>query len=56
MNSQITSIIGTFVRHGLGLVAGKLLTGDQMEVVAGSVTALVVVGWSIWQKKRSGVA
>lgn len=54
MNSQLTSIVGSLVRHGIGLFAGKLLlTGDQIEVVTGAVTAIIVVGWSIWQKKRA---
>ena len=53
MNSQITAIVGTFVRHGLTLVAGKLLTGDQVEIVAGAVTAVVVVAWSVWQKRKA---
>ena len=53
MNSQLTTIAGTLVRHGLGLVAGKLLTGEQTEVVAGSITTVLVVAWSIWQKRRA---
>ena len=61
MNDQLTSIIGGLVRHGLGTVAGGLVangtvTGSQVEVAAGAVTTLLVVFWSIWQKKRAAKA
>jgi hypothetical protein len=55
MNNSVslTTIVGTLVRTGLAAFAGKLLTGEQVEIVAGAVTAIGVVGWSIWQKKRA---
>ena len=53
MNSQYSTIIGTLIRHGLTIYAGNLLTGDQAEVVAGAGTALVVVAWSLWQKRKA---
>lgn len=58
MQNQLSSIIGGIVRHGLGVVAGGAITngfvtGAQLEVVSGAVTALLVVAWSIWQKSRA---
>lgn len=52
------AIIGLLVRHGLGLVAGGLIadgtiTADNVNTAGGAITALIVVGWSIWQKKRA---
>lgn len=61
MNDQLTSIIGGLVRHGLGIAAGGAvangtLTGSQVEVVGGAITSILVVAWSIWQKKRAAKA
>jgi hypothetical protein len=45
-------------RHGLGLAAGALISNgsvssDQLNTTAGAVTAIVVVAWSIFQKRRA---
>jgi hypothetical protein len=58
MNQQLSGIIGGLVRHGLGALAGGaitsgVVTSSQVEVVSGALTALVVVAWSIWQKRKS---
>ena len=55
------ALIGLLVRHGLGLAAGALLsngtvTADQVNTTAGAVTAIVVVLWSIFQKKKAAKA
>lgn len=63
MNPTVSApaIIGLLVRHGLGLAAGALLsngtvTADQVNTTAGAVTAIVVVLWSIFQKKKAAKA
>lgn len=61
MNDQLTSIIGGLVRHGLGIAAGGAVangtvTGSQIEVIGGAITSVLVVVWSIWQKKRAAKA
>ena len=58
MNQQISQLVGVFVRHGLGLLAGGaitsgMVTSSQVEVAAGAITALVIVAWSVWQKRKS---
>jgi hypothetical protein len=57
MNTQIVPVLGGLVRHLLTLAAGALLSAgtvntSQVEIVAGSVTAILVVVWSAWQKSR----
>jgi hypothetical protein len=57
MNTQIVPVLGGLVRHLLTLAAGGLITAgtvntSQVEIVAGSVTAILVVVWSAWQKSR----
>lgn len=63
MNPTVSApaLIGLLVRHGLGLAAGALLsngtvTADQVNTTAGAVTAIVVVLWSILQKKKAAKA
>jgi hypothetical protein len=60
MNSNVSApaLIGLLVRHGLGLAAGALISNgsvssDQLNTTAGAVTAIVVVAWSIFQKRRA---
>lgn len=53
-------IVGSLVRTLLGTVAGGLvtqgvMTGDQMNAIAGGISAAIVLGWSIWQKYRAKV-
>lgn len=63
MNPTVSApaLIGLLARHGLGLLSGAMLgdgvvSADQLNTAAGAVTALVVVAWSIWQKKRAAKA
>lgn len=63
MNPTVSApaLIGLLVRHGLGLAAGALLSNgtvsaDQVNTTAGAVTAIVVVLWSIFQKKKAAKA
>lgn len=60
MNQNVSApaLIGLLVRHGLGLAAGALISNgsvssDQLNTTAGAVTAIVVVAWSIFQKRRA---
>lgn len=46
-------IIGALVRQALTLVgATGVLTGGQIEQVAGAAAVLISVGWSLWNKKK----
>jgi hypothetical protein len=63
MNQTVSAqtLIGILVRHGLGLVAGALLrdgtlSADQVNFIGGAITGFVVIGWSVWQKKRAAKA
>ena len=63
MNQTVSAqtLIGLLVRHGLGLAAGALLadgtlSADQVNTIGGAITGLVVIGWSVWQKKRAAKA
>ncbi len=60
MNQTVSAqtLIGLLVRHGLGLAAGALLadgtlSADQVNTIGGAITGLVVIAWSVWQKKRA---
>ncbi len=49
-------IISTLVRHALTLAAGGLitdgtLTDSDVQVVSGAITTVVVIAWSIIEKK-----
>jgi len=63
MNQTVSAqtFIGILVRHGLGLAAGALLrdgtlSADQVNFIGGAITGFVVIGWSVWQKKRAAKA
>lgn len=61
MTDQLTSIIGGLVRHGLGIAAGGFvangtITGSQVEIIGGAITSVIVVIWSVLQKKRAAKA
>jgi len=63
MNPPVSTatVIGLLVRHGLGIAAGALLadgtlTADQVNTIGGAITGLLVIGWSVWQKKRAAKA
>lgn len=54
MNPMVQASVGAVVRWGLGIVAGHFLTtamsdGDLKEV-AGAVTAVIALIWSLYQK------
>lgn len=50
-------IIGSVVRHLLGIAAGALLAkgitldGASIEAISGAIGSLVAVGWSLWSKR-----
>ena len=53
-------IISALVRHVLTALAGGLavrysIDGASMDAIAGGITAVIGVGWSIWQKRGSAV-
>lgn len=57
-NVSIQSVVGLVVRHTIGAVSGGLVTsgvvtGDQVETVAGAVTIVVVAVWSYLQKRNA---
>jgi hypothetical protein len=61
MDNQLASIIGGIVRHAITVVSGAfvangLVTGSQVETASGAITALIIIGWSIWQKKKAAKA
>lgn len=49
------------LRHLSGLLAGALVShgvadADNAQAISGGVMALLVVGWSLWQKRRPSSA
>jgi hypothetical protein len=58
MDKQVTAIIGGIVRHIVTVASGAFvfngyMTDSQVETIAAGITALVVIGWSVWQKRNS---
>lgn len=51
-------IVSALVRHVLTATAGGLLVrygvdGQTIDAIVGGITALIGVGWSIWEKKKA---
>lgn len=51
-------MVGGFVRHGITVFAGGLVTAGYvddsgLQMIAGGMAALVGVAWSFWQKRRA---
>lgn len=54
----IKAFVGGLVRHlittfGGGLLAGGVITQGDVEIVAGALTVLAGVAWSLFQKKKT---
>lgn len=59
MNKELTTqTIGGLARHAGGLAAGALLANGYIDEsmtqqVIGIVSGLLMVGWSMWQKRMA---
>lgn len=38
---------------GGALVANGHITAEQNQMLAGAIVSLLVVGWSVWQKRKA---
>lgn len=52
----MAKIIAALIRHALGTIGGAgLITGDQTEQIAGAISVIISVIWSILEKKGKAV-
>ena len=62
MSDETQAMLLGAVRHLLTLAGGYLaaggitLTGTQYDNLAGGIVAIVMVGWSLWQKRSASTA
>ena len=47
-------LVGILVRHSLGALgaSGVVISDDQITQIAGAVTTLAMIAWSIWEKRQ----
>jgi hypothetical protein len=46
-------IVGVVIRHFLAAVgAAGVVSDDEVKQIVGAVVALLMVGWSLWQKRE----
>ena len=62
MSDETQAMLLGAVRHLLTLAGGVFaagginLTGTQIDSIAGGIVALIMVGWSVWQKRSASTA
>jgi hypothetical protein len=47
-------VISVLIRHFLAAVgAAGFVSGDEVKAIAGALTTLAMIGWSLWQKREA---
>lgn len=61
MNDTVKLFLGALIRHGLSVVGSVLgaegyFTGDDTNLIAGAIVALISACWSVFEKHRRQTA
>lgn len=56
---DVKTFIGMMIRHCIGVAGGAvgadgIVTGSEVEILAGALAMVVSVGWSAWRKVARG--
>lgn len=47
-------VISVLIRHGLAALGMTgVVSGDEVKLIAGAVTTLLMIGWSLFEKREA---